>query len=273
MTTLQSIVSDETARARQAINPRISALDDATVLKLVQKVDDLKYLGRTGGRAASDFGDYLRFLSLPDCDYMAEFFARRWSDHVVYAEVPKWFRSEGETLFTLPRLEPSEVREPFYLLGIPKSAPGNYRDPVTKSGVRTAPRHADDYSNFIINAFVPDNFLMEVPNAEIADLLSNGLPDTDYADPYRFYNTVDEARGSLLSQMSRENSSAMRLGPKQRMQDFTLVAISSTHMVLDNSILYTRKLHNHNQGSRSYGVYYIGRITPVAVSISKDNIQ
>jgi hypothetical protein len=140
-------------------------------------------------------------------------------------------------------------------------------NPQNGGTVRKAPAIGDDFSNFIIHQFVPEHFYIEVPNTDVANVLENGIPATDYDSPTQFYKTIESARGTLYAKLSQQRGGANKLIG----HDFTLIEIDSYALTLNNDMLYTKKLHAHKQGSRQEGFYYIGSIASKALSVSKYN--
>jgi hypothetical protein len=103
----------------------------------------------------------------------------------------------------------------------------------------------------------------------VNDILSSGLDETDYEDPYKIYSSVQDARDSLFKDLAATgHQRSSNLG---KPTDYTLIAIASDYMEMNNNVFYTRKLHGHRQGSRSYGYFYTGFVKPQGLSVSKLN--
>ena len=239
------------------------------VAKMITRIDLFKLQGRTGGEAAEKFGDFLGFLRIPYTLVMQEFFARRWTEHVVWTRVPldmPEYYTNQDSLFTVARLEPSTVETPFYKNGIQSLPSGDCRNPQDGGTVRKAAPTEEDFSNFIISQFVPQHFYIEVKNTDVEDVLTNCFPASDYTDPLRLYGDITQVRGTLMTDLVQQRGYT-----KLTHKDFTLIEIDSYAIELNNDYLYTKKLHAHKQGSRLNGYFYIGAISSKAISVSKEN--
>lgn len=260
---LDAVITDEVLRTGRSRD---------LVVKLVQRIDEFKVMGFTGGEASSKFGDYLTFLGLPDDEPASEFFARRWTDHRVVTEIPHKLRAyvnNDTPAFTISRIEPQYQKQPFTKQGIPTIDSGSYGLPGAKSPVMEAPRLTEEYLNFIIVENLPEIFYMEADNSRMSEILSTGLPHPGAELPYKLYATVGDARDSLFRDLKTHgrHHSVAALSPV----NFTLLEIDSFGLVLDTAIFYTRTLSGHRQGTRAYGYYYEGSLDEQYLSVSKQN--
>lgn len=242
-----------------------------TALKLVAFIDLQKIMGNVGGMASSKFADYLGFLRLPDNTITQQFFASRWEDHLVRIDVPKEYLkylSGDVPLFTPSRLEPQYNPVPFYEAGLEKTLLGVNTNPHDHGTVRKPKPMREEYENFIIQQFVPQRFFLELPNESIATVLSQGLPEVTFENPYPLHITVEEARTGLNKHLHNLNH---RIVTKADLMRHTLIEINTEKLEINSDVFYTR--NDLAAGSSSTGgFFYIGKIPAKAISVSDENI-
>lgn len=240
-------------------------------LKLITFIDLQKIMGQVGGMASSNFGDYLGFLRIPDDWQMQEFFAERWKDNMVRIKVPKDYEKylhSDAPIFTPSRLEPIYQKKPFYDQGVEKVPVGASRNPFDGGFVRKAPPIEDDYSNFIIEDYLPQNFYMEVPNNEVPKLLREGLPAVNVDNPYVLHIHVEDARLWLNKTLGEK---LRRLARKTDLLHYTLIHIEAEKLRIDNDVFFPdNNLHKHS--ARTGGYFYAAEIPHDAISVAHENI-
>lgn len=239
--------------------------------KLVQFIDLQKVQGQTGGYALSKFGDYLGFLRLLDNEASLQFFASRWEDHLVRIEVPqtymKYLNSDA-LMFTPSRLEPQYNKVPFYDAGIEKVPTGVSTNPHNEGTIRKAPDPREAYENFIIEQFLPKQFFIEMPNAAIPTVISEGLPAVTFDKPYPLHLTEEEARRGLSKHLHNVNH---RMATKADLMSHTLLCVTTSELEVTADLLFTRN-DMFAGSSRSGGYFYIGKIPAKAIKVADQNI-
>ena len=244
---------------------------EEVAFKLVQFIDLLKIQGQIGGYALSKFGDYLGFLQIHDNEASTQFFADRWSDHMVRIEVPqnymKYLNIEAP-MFTPSRLEPQYNKVPFYEAGIEKVPTGVSTNPHNEGTVRKAPLPREAYENFIIQQFLPSEFYLELPNESIPTVLSEGLPEVSFESAYPLHVKDEEARHGLSKHL---HSILHRMVAKSDLMKYTLVKIDTSKIEITTDMLFTR--NDLEAGSaRSGGYFYLGKIPAAAIKVADQNI-
>lgn len=241
------------------------------VTKLVECIDLLKIKGEVGGYASSKFSDYLGFLQLADTEAMREFFAERWSDHMVRIPVPKEYMKYLNAeipLFTPSRLEPQYNKTPFYEAGIEKVPTGKNTNTHDVGTVRKAGPMRESYQNFVIEQFLPPAFYIELPNESIPCVLSEGLPEVDFVNPYPLHTSAEDARQGLNKHL---HHTLRRMVTPAELMRYTLVKLDSSQLEFNEDVFYTR--NGLDAGSaRSGGYFYIGAIPAKAISVADENI-
>ena len=244
----------------------------ATAKLLVTFLDVQKIKGSVGGEAAEAYGDYLGFLGLPYNEAQKQYVSDRWNDPRVWIDITpdlEKFLVSDTPLFTPHRLEPVYQAQPFYRQGITAVAPGTYGNPEDGSSVRKAPRLTETYSHFLVNAYLPEKFYMELLNSAVEDALSKGLSKTLHSSPYRLYASRDEAEDSLHKELLGRTATQL---PHITFDDYTVLAIDTSFMDLDLAVFFPRKLSGHRFSSRGFCHYYLGSVAKEGISIPSPTV-
>lgn len=264
----------------QSIVQRTSStfgLDAETAALLVNRIDLLKLQGFTGGQALSQFGDYLGFLRIPDNEQSLEFFAQRWADPLVWSPITKEnvrYLNPETPLFTQSRLEPHFMSSPFFKQGLTKVGTGVSYNPEDSSALRKAPGLTEDYSNFVVSAFLPPAFFVEVKNSEVQAVLEHGIEathegnDSSPEDEHVLYLTPEDARANLAVDLRRQQLPVSRA----TLLEHTLLEIATDSMTIDNRVFYTKTVSGHKGQGSNYGYFYSGSVPPGGVTVSKLNL-
>jgi hypothetical protein len=246
-------------------------LPEEIVSKLYVFIDLQKLTGLNMPEASAKFEDYIRFLQLPETEELAKFFLDRWTDHRVRIKVPQDYKKYIHTdhpMFTPPRIEQLTDTEPYYKLGI-RDRPGALKyNPMIGGNVQVAQPPQEDYSYFIIDEYVPEQFYIMLPNEEVQDVLENGFPATDYNSPYSLTSTVEEAKSGYVSAMS--GTSRKMSGNNtvhEKLNTGVVIAIDAEALELNDNVLYTEKYGAHKV-HRTHGYYYVGAIPAKACKVA-----
>lgn len=252
-------------------------VDRPTAAKLALKIDSFKMRGLTGGEGSSRFADYLGFLRIPDSEVTNEFFAYCWTSPLVWTPIcPELrpFLNRETPLFTQSRLEPVFHSTPFYEQGLTKVKTGVNFNPEDGSAVRKPKGLTEDYSNFIINEFLPKTFFIEVKNDEVSQVLAEGIratnegDDSDEDDEHTLYLKSDDARANLASDLRTHN----RLVTREALLQYTLIEIETSKMQINNKVFYTKTVSGHKGQGSNYGYFYSGSVPPSGCHVSSENL-
>jgi hypothetical protein len=242
---------------------RNTGLSDEVIAKLITFIDLRKVEGQLKSYASSKFGDYLGFLQIPETEATFSMFDDRWKDSRIRIKIPKEYEkyvASDHPMFTAPRLEPSIDNRPFYKQGIQPSMNPCAYDSKRGGNIKVPQELLDDYSNFLIEDNIPEVFYMMIRNNQVESVLKNGLPETDYDDPYVLSDSADSAKSIFLSYFKAGENKVLAL------KSGTLLKINSDFLEKNNDVFYTQKFGMHRM-HRMHGYFYTGEILAKALSV------